>query len=109
MMAAVIDLPAPDSPTTPSTSPGRSRTKPSTATSVLGASGIQPAGHRPGGVTGVNPGGDARSSPASVTSAQQRFGTRYGLDVVDDWRPVLRDRIRELSVDVVAFTVRRQA
>ena len=98
--APVSDLPAPDSPTTPSTSPGAMVNETSwTATSVP---------RRVGNST-------RRPSTASSGSAARRDALRRGYFAAGtvqpaigstksiDGRPLLRDRVRELRVDVVAL------
>src|SRR5947208_4110648 len=98
MPAPVSDLPAPDSPTTPSTSPGAiAKLTSRTATSVPRRVGNSTRSARTSnsGATAVS------RRPSAVLASDATAGNRFGL--VHDRGPFRSDRILELRVDVVAL------
>src|SRR5437660_7635670 len=96
--APVRDLPAPDSPTTPSTSPGAiAKLTSRTATSVPRRVGNSTRSARTSsnGATAVN------RRPSSGSTRDATAGNRLGL--VNDRRPFGSNRILKLRIDVIAL------
>src|SRR5690349_12710272 len=95
MAAPVRDLPAPDSPTTPSTSPGAiAKLTSRTATSVPRRVGNSTRSER------TSSSGAASISGAFAASTDATADN--GLRLVDDRRPLGLHRIAELRIDVIA-------
>src|SRR5438105_8538305 len=96
--APVSDLPAPDSPTTPSTSPG-AMVK---LTSRTAASVPRRVGNSTRSAQTSNSGATAVERRLATTSACDAT-TGNWLDLVDDGRPFRPHRILELRVDVITL------